>query len=191
MIKQHSPLRRGGAIAFMLLLFHLPVQAQSGRAKGDQYTMQINVSGTVVANGSCHFATTSGNDVNYGDVGYSTLNGTTVLEGSFKKTLANQLQCSGDTAGHPQLKLDTNDGNSLAYQGTALLPVKTSSGAQMTSLGIRLLVNDKPQDVGEWFDIQVTSPPTLAAELVQTGDGKDFVNGDQFTANATLTMAFN
>lgn len=191
MNKNFLSLRRGVAVALVMLLIQLPAQAQNGRAKGDQFKMNINISGTVVVNGSCHFGTTTGNDVNYGDVAYSTLSGTTTLDGSYKKPLVDQLQCSGDTAGHPQLKLDTNDGNSLTYQGAALLPVKTSAGARMSSLGIRLLVNDKPQDIGKWFDIDVKSPPPLAAELLQTGDGKDFINGDQFTANATLTMAFN
>lgn len=184
-------LRSGVAVIFMLLAFHAPALAKSGRDTGDQFKMDINISGTVVVNGSCKFMTVTGTDVNFGEVRYSTISGATVLEGSYKKTLVDFLLCDGDIEGHPQLKLDTSDGASLSYQGAALLPIKTSSGSRMDSLGIRLLVNGKNQDVGQWFNIDVNSPPSLTAELVQTGNGDEFVDGDQFTANATMTLAFN
>lgn len=187
-----SLLRSAISVAFTLLVaFHSTAQAKSARDKGDKFSMNINISGTVVANGECYFITATGADVHFGEVKYSTNSGVTVLEGSYKEFISDYLICDGDVEGHPQMKLDTNDGESLSYQGSALLPVKASSGARMTSLGIRFLVNGSVQNVGEWFDIDTQSLPPLVAELVQTGDGKEFVDGDQFTANATMTMAFN
>ncbi|MGQ3664461.1 hypothetical protein [Citrobacter braakii] len=89
------------------------------------------------------------------------------------------------------MKLDTTTGKVVSYLGVNLLPVMNASSSQSDSLGIRLLVNGTSQSAGKWFDVDMKNPPTLKAELVQFGDGSDFVDGSTFTANATLTMAFN
>lgn len=89
------------------------------------------------------------------------------------------------------MKFDSTIGSTVNYQGLSLLPVMNADSSQSRSLGIRLQVNDIPQDTGKWFDVDMTKPPVLKAELIQTGDGSDFVSGSTFTANATLTMAFN
>lgn len=174
----------------LVLLNTLPAQAKSARGTGDEYSMNINISGTVVVTGSCTFVKGGPLDVPFGDVMYSSATGSVAIEGSYKQPLPSQMSCSGDTGGKAQMKLTTTVGSDVSYSGVTLLPVMFS-GIQSKSLGIRLLADGTAQSTGKWFDVDMAKPPTLVAELVQTGDGRDFTSGADFTASATLTMAFN
>lgn len=157
---------------------------------GDEFTMDIHISGTVVAIGACTFTQKGPVAVNFGDVEYSTAGGAH-LNGSYVKTLDSGMTCSGDSAGHAQMKVDTAAGTDITYNGQTLLPVNYTDGTTSPSLGIGLTVNGIAQNVGEWFDVDMTRPPALEARLIQVGDGKDFVSGLEFSESATLIMAFN
>lgn len=174
----------------LVLLNILPVQAKSARDPGDTFSMDISITGTVVVIGSCTFERDGPVDVAFGDVKYSAGTGHAVLEGSYRQELPSRMDCSGDTDGRAQMKLDSTAGSAVSYSGAKLLPVMLS-GTRSDSLGVRLLADGKVQNIGEWFDVDMTTPPDLEAELVQTGDGSDFTGGADFTASATLTMAFN
>lgn len=152
--------------------------------------MDIAISGTVIANGSCSFTQKGPVAVSFGDVEYTTVK-SNVLNGSYIKTLESGMSCSGDVEGKAQMKLDTATGKDITYNGQTLLPVTYTDGTNSESLGIRLLVDGVVKNAGEWFDVNLTSPPVLEAELVQTGDGKEFVSGREFSESATLIMAFN
>lgn len=182
-----------GLIILLPCLAALPTGSvhANPRDAGDQYTMNINITGNVVVNGSCTFNQSGTVGVGFGDVKYSTLNGKNTLVGTYIQPLASSMTCSGNTEGKTQMKFDSTIGSTVNYQGLSLLPVMNADSSQSRSLGIRLQVNDIPQDTGKWFDVDMTKPPVLKAELIQTGDGSDFVSGSTFTANATLTMAFN
>lgn len=177
-------------LAVMLLSLSSSGQAKGLGDSGDQFTMNIHISGTVVANGTCTFVEKGTVAVDFGDVEYSS-GGDNVLEGSYVKNLESGMDCSGDVDGKAQMKLDTTTGTDITYNNQKLLPVTYSDGSKSTSLGIRLLADGAVKNVGEWFDVDLTSPPKLEAELVQTGDGKDFTSGREFSESATLVMAFN
>lgn len=180
---------------FNLLAVMLLSLSHSGQAKGlgnpgDQFTMNIHISGTVVANGTCTFTEKGPVAVDFGDVEYTTASGN-VLQGSYVKPLESGMDCSGDVEGKAQMKLDTTTGTVITYNSQKLLPVTYSDGSRSTSLGIRLLADGTVKNAGEWFDVDLISPPKLEAELIQTGNGNEFTSGRKFSESATLVMAFN
>lgn len=177
-------------LALILLLPGIVGHAKGLRDAGDQFTMNIHISGTVVANGSCTFTQKGPVAVEFGDVEYTTAGGN-LLNGTYVKSLESGMDCSGDVEGKAQMKLDTTTGTDITYNSQKLLPVTYSDGSASTSLGIRLLADGVVKNAGEWFDVDLTSPPRLEAELVQTGDGKEFTSGREFSESATLVMAFN
>lgn len=182
--------RQFSLLAVMLLSLSPLGQAKGLGDSGDQFTMNIHISGTVIATGTCTFVEKGTVAVEFGDVEYST-GADNVLEGSYVKTLETGMNCSGDVEGKAQMKLDTTTGTDITYNNQKLLPVTYSEGSISASLGIRLLADGAVKNAGEWFDVDLNSPPKLEAELVQTGDGKDFTSGREFSESATLVMAFN
>lgn len=177
-------------LALILLLVCTAGYAKGLRDAGDRFSMDIKISGTVVVNGSCTFTQNGPVAVDFGDVEY-TMAGGNLLNGTYVKSLESGMDCSGDVEGQAQMKLDTTTGTDITYNSQKLLPVTYSDGSTSTSLGIRLLADGAVKNAGEWFDVDLTSPPRLEAELVQTGDGKEFISGREFYESATLVMTFN
>lgn len=168
----------------------------SAFAAGDQFKMNINISGTVVATGSCTFThkDSSGWDlIDFGNVRYSTVNGF-VLEGTYRQNMDGAMTCTGDTEGTAEMTLTPlGNGDTVEFNGHKLIAVAMSgsSGSSISkNLGIALLVNGNVQDVATPFQIDIASPPGLEVELVQTGAADTVASGTKFIASAALTMTF-
>lgn len=163
------------------------VQAAPGNT-GDNDSMDINITGTVVANGSCTFNQGGTLNVDFGEVKLMSSGTNTVeLSGDYRKSLVSDFFCDGDTDGLLQMKFTSTTGTYETYQGAQVL------AADKAFIGIELLVNGAPQNMGEWFTIDQNAAPALKAQLVQlnTTTSESIVSGDVFSASGTLTMAFN
>ncbi|MCK6933105.1 fimbrial protein [Enterobacter roggenkampii] len=174
------------AVIFVVTEFFMPCIVKADT--GDRYTLDINISGTVVANGSCSFNQGGTLNINFGTVKLeNTGNSTVQLEGDYQRELASDFFCSGDTAGLLQMQFSSADGQYETYNGTKVL--NTSRGI----VAIQLLVNGAPQNMGTWFDVDPASTQNLHAQLVQisTANTTGVTSGDTFTASGTLTLAFN
>lgn len=155
---------------------------------GSKYNLNINMTGTVMANGSCVFNQGGTVTIDFLQVKLKGASDNNVeLDGDYVKPLATQFTCSGDSAGLLQMRFNSASGTYVAHSGTQVL--STTSNL----IGIQLLVNGVAQSMGEWFDINQSTPPTLEAQLVQlsTDNTEGVKNGDTFTASGTLIMAFN
>lgn len=185
-----SALRRSllltGALA--VLLNSAPGMAKGLRDAGDKISLNIHITGTVTADGSCTFVNGGNAEVPFGDIHYSTENGVTQLDKTYTQTLNDTLSCTGDVGGDATLSM-TTDSDTVDYQGHKLIPVKIA-GKATQDLAIQLLVDGQVQDINKPFPVSVTAPPSLQAELVQSGDGKGLVNDANISASATLTLAF-
>lgn len=157
---------------------------------GSKFDLKIHINGKVISSGSCTFVEGGSLAVNFGDVQYKADEGNT-LKGTYRQPLVSNMTCSGDTDGKTQMKLESAAGKNISFGTNKLLPVIYSSGKNSQSLGIRLTADGTVENVGEWFDVDMTHPPKLEAELIKIAEKQDFINGDTFTASATLTMAFN
>ncbi|MFU2317533.1 fimbrial protein [Rahnella sp. PCH160] len=174
-------------VAVILLAPVYGVQAAPGNT-GDIDSMDINITGTVVANGSCTFNQGGTLNVDFGEVKLMSSGTNTVeLSGNYSKTLVSDFFCDGDTDGLLQMKFTSTSGSYETYQGAQVL------AADKDVIGIELLVNGAPQNMGEWFTIDQNAAPALKAQLVQlnTTSSESIVSGDVFSASGTLTMAFN
>lgn len=155
---------------------------------GDQYSLNINISGTLVANGSCTFNQGGTLNVDFGPVKLKNLGNNTVqLDGNYQRSLASDFSCSGDTAGLLQMQFTSASGSYGTYNGKQVL--ETNKGI----VAIQLLVNGAAQSMGQWFNVDQASAPSLQAQLVQisTSNSSNVASGDTFSASGTLTMAFN
>jgi len=188
-------LQRAGLLALGLvglLLNSGPVLAtnQMLREKGDKLTLNIHITGTVTADGSCTFSKSGGTvEVPFGDIHYTTTDGVVALQGSYTKSLDSTFSCTGDVSGGATLSFNSTTGDT-SYQGHKLLPV-TVAGKASDDLGIALRVNGQMQDINTPFALDVTAPPTLDAELLQTGNGASLVNNADINAVATLILSFS
>jgi len=154
-------------------------------ATGKQFKMNINISGTVVANGSCTFNQGGKITVNFGQVIIQKSSDSTYqLEGNYEQVLASDINCTGDTAGLLQLRFTSATGNYTTVANKKVM------GVDKGPVGIELLVNDSVQSMDEWWALDQDSPPVLKARLVKLNDDS-FSSGDTFNASGTLTMAFN
>lgn len=192
MTDMNKDIRRSAYSLFtaMLLLCSCSSTARSGRAAGDEITMDINITGTVVATGSCTFSAGSGSTVgvDFGSIRYSS-NGGFLLEGEYRKALNSTMNCTGDTFGTAIMTFASGSSKTVNFDGNKLLPV-TLNGNTSKNLGIELLVNGVVQNVGAAFNVDMSAPPTLEAELVQIGSSDIVSDGAELTSSATLTMAF-
>lgn len=155
---------------------------------GSKYSLDISIDGTIVANGACKFNQGGSLTVDFGEVRLQAGAGdTVVMQGSYRKPIASDVKCTGDSAGLLQMKLSNTGGSDKTYNGVQVLD--TDKGI----VGVELLVNGTAQSTGSWFTVDQESPPKLEAQLVQTSttNSSSVVSGDTFTATATLTMAFN
>jgi hypothetical protein len=194
-----NQIRQGCCWLLLIILGMLcgsPAYANGGRAAGDQFKMNINISGTVVATGSCTFThkDSSGWDlIDFGNVRYSTVKGF-VLEGTYRQNMDGAMTCTGDTEGTAEMTLTPlGNGDTVEFNGHKLIAVTMSGSSGSSSsknLGIALLVNGNVQDVATPFQIDIASPPGLEVELVQTGAADTVASGTKFIASAALTMTF-
>ena len=182
-----------GLIATLtMLLFSAPTMALSGRAAGAQFKMNINISGTVVATGSCTFDSgSSGIDViDFGNITFHSINGF-VLEGNYRRTFDSAMTCTGDTEGAATMTFrDITGSGSVDFNGHKLLPVQLQPGIVSNNVAVELLVNGEQKDVGTPFNVDMASPPVLEFALVQTGSSDTVSNGATLSANGRLTMEF-
>jgi len=156
--------------------------------QGDVSTINIDINGTIVANGSCKFNQGSSLTVDFGDIRLTASGTNTVtLDGNYIQPIVSDFQCSGDSAGLLQMQLSNIGDNYETYNGTQVL------GTQTDIVGIELLVNGAPQDMGQWFTVDQNDLPTLQAQLVQlsTTNSKNVVSGDTFSTSGTLKLSFN
>lgn len=161
---------------------------------GDENQLKINISGTVVATGSCLFLTPQPGDVSFGDVRYSSVAGVNNLTGSYIRPLDGRVACKGDTAGGTHFRFESRSGTPVSDGSHKLLPVSVGSGTNPpnVNLGIRLLVNGKVQDVDTDFSVDIKNQPTLEVELVQLNpDDNTWTNGQSITSHAILTLSFD
>lgn len=156
--------------------------------KDDKYSLTINIDGTVVANGSCSFNQGGTLTVDFDEVKLKSSGSNTIaLDGDYQRPLVSAFTCTGDTAGLLQMKFTSSSGVYETYNGTQVL------GTDKGIVGIELLLNGTPQNMGVWFDVDQNAQPTLQVQLVQvsTTNSSNVVSGDTFTASGTLMLAFN
>lgn len=180
----------GLSAAITMLLFSAPAMALNGRAAGDQFKMNINISGTVVATGSCTFdsGSQSIDMIDFGNITYSSINGF-VLQGNYRKTFDSAMTCTGDTEGSAAMTFsDITGGGTIDFDGHKLLPVQL--GITSNNVAVELLVNGEIRDVGTPFDVDMASPPVLEFALIQTGSSDTVSNGATLIGNGRLTMEF-
>lgn len=156
----------------------------------DPVNLNINISGTIVANGSCTFSGDKTANVDFKEIDFATVNNKPTLSGTYRESVPSVMTCSGDYAGKTQMSIISAGGNTVDYQGQKLLPVTVAEGESGQEIAIRILVNGDEQDINIPFAVNMSSPPVIQAELVQVGDGSTLVSGSQINASATLVMEF-
>ena len=168
-----------------------PAAFSAPRKAGDESRMKINISGSVIATGRCTFKDSSPQVIEFGDIRYSSVSGVNNLSGSYKQPISSEMTCSGDTAGNTRFRLESKSGAPVTDGSHQLLPVNIGNDRN-PNLGIRLLVNGKPQDVNTDFVMDIQHLPTLETELVQLHPDDDtWMNGQGIYSHATLIMSFN
>lgn len=151
-------------------------------------SVNVNISGQLVANGSCSFNQGGAIQVNFGTVKLQSTGTTTVeLDGNYLQPLGSSFTCTGDSAGLLQMKFTSSTGSYETFGGMNVL------GTDKGIVAVQLLVDGSAQEMGKWFNIDQAHPPVMQAQLVQvsTDNKNNVVSGDIFTASGTLTMAFN
>lgn len=173
---------------FASALLLLVLSAASRANTNDKYSMNISISGTVVANGSCTFNQGGTLDVNFGVVKLQGgADNTLQLDGDYERPLTSDFSCTGDTAGLLQMKFTSAGGTYETYDGKQVL------GMDKGIVGVELLLNGAAQNMGEWFTVDQKAMPSLQAKLVQisTTNSSNVTSGDTFSGSGTLTLAFN
>lgn len=157
-------------------------------ASGDKSQVNIDITGTLVATGSCTFDQGGTLSVNFGSIELKkNRDNTLTLIGDYKKPLTSDFSCTGDSSGLLQMKFESSSGNYATYSGKNVL------GTDKGVIGIELLVNGNPQSMAEWFDVDMENQPTLQAQIVQVSSENtaNVKTDDTFSASGTLTLAFN
>ncbi|TFZ49510.1 hypothetical protein E5C26_15855 [Serratia proteamaculans] len=145
-------------------------------AKMDDTTINVKISGTVVANGSCTFTGTGPIAVEFGDVFIND-----IKDSAYKQRLPYTLVCKGDPGGKAiQMKLT---GTAADFDGTLLKTDAKGLGISLQNGGTALALN-------QWVDVDPAAPPKFDAVLVKQKDA-DFQNGQAFNGSATLIVGFN
>lgn len=170
-----NTLGRGHQAARVLVLASLLLSG-TVPAKMVDATINVNLSGTVVANGSCTFTGSGPVAVEFGDVFIND-----IKDRAYKQNLPYTLVCKGDPGGKAiQMKLT---GTAATFDGTLL---KTDA----KGLGLSLQKNGTVLALNQWMDIDPASPPKFEAVLVKE-KGATFQNGQAFNGSATLIVGFN
>ncbi|HCD7553802.1 MrfF [Citrobacter farmeri] len=170
------------------VLAFLCIAENAAANTGSKYKMDINIDGTIVANGSCSFNQGNSVTIDFDAVTLrNTGDNTVALQGDYQRPLVSTFTCTGDTTGLLQMRFSSSSESYETYSGTKVL------GTDKGIVGIELLANGNPQNMGEWFNVDQNAQPNLQVKLVQvsTTNSSNVVNGDTFTASGTLTLAFN
>lgn len=163
-------------LARALLLTTLLLSGTALAKMDHDVDVNVKISGTVVANGSCTFTNTMPVAVEFGDVIIND-----IKDSAYTQSLPYTLMCKGDPGGKAiQMKLS---GTAADFDGTLL---KTDA----KGLGISLQQGSTAIKPNTWFDIDPAAPPKFAAVLVKQKDAS-FVNGQAFNGSATLIVGFN
>ncbi len=171
-----NTLRRRGPQTMQVLALASLLLSGTALAKMDDSTVNVKISGTVVAKGSCTFIGTRPIAVEFGDVFIKD-----IKDGAYKQSLPYTLDCHGDPEGKSiQMKLT---GTAADFDGTLL---KTDA----KGLGLRLQKDGKTLTLNQWIDIDPAAPPKFDAVLVK-GKDASFQNGQAFNGAATLIVGFN
>lgn len=142
----------------------------------DPTTIAISVSGTVVANGHCSFGSDKSVAVNFGDVFVSE-----IAAGIYRQPVDYSLFCNGDDGGKSiQIQLT----------GTGAIFDSTVLSTDAIGLGIKMLRNNDQMELGRWYDVDPALPPKIESLLVMEKNAT-FANGQDFSATATMKVAFN
>lgn len=151
----------------------LPVDAAATPGPGN---LNIAITGTVQATATCTFSGPDPIQVEFGDVYINE-----IAEGIYKQQILYQLNCSGDPEGK---KLQMQLTGTAASDDSSLL--KTSADG----LSVKLIKGNDAVTMNQWFNIDAGQLPSLYAELIKQS-GARFQNGEEFTASATLKVAYN
>lgn len=165
---------RWGAIASFATA-GLMQSAAAGAATGSS-NLDVRITGTVVATASCVFSGSDPIKVEFGDVYINEIFGE-----AYKRPIAYQVNCKGDP-----------DGKTLQMQvagSSASFDVKKLK-TDVSGLGIKLLKGSEALPVNHWFNFDNGSQPLLYAVL-EKQSGARFQDGQEFTATATLKVAYN
>lgn len=174
-----------------LLLCGLSVpQAQAIK---DQFKMNINISGTVIANGKCTFDEKDAlNTVDFGQLNYSGRTGTFVDIGK-RQLLRTGMTCSGDMSGARMTfynRLIISHG-AVYYDGHVLLPViRENAYPRDEGLGIRLWVDGAIMDIGKSFSVDMAHQPKLELEFVDIGGRERGILSGHHSSAGTLVLDF-
>ncbi|WP_449567273.1 fimbrial protein [Lelliottia nimipressuralis] len=151
--------------------------------------MNINITGTVTATGNCTFNQGGTVEVDFGEVRFSSV--TNALEGTYSQPLVSGMTCTGDVVGMTMVFNSMNSSTSILPDGHKGLTVGLDGSTSSSGLGIAFKVNGQVQDVGTTLAVDISDPPNLEAELVQTDIEKLLSSGQKISSSATLTMAFD
>lgn len=153
-------------------------------------SVDLNITGTIVANTTCTFSAGDSVEVKFGNVEFESVGDRKLIKGDYRQTLNANMTCK-DYAGQAlQMTLKSVDGNIIQYQGHSILPATVNNKSAGDDLAIRLLVDDQVKDFNSSFAVDVEAQPNIEVELVQTGDGASFFNGANITAGAVLLLEF-
>ncbi|HEM8838474.1 TPA: fimbrial protein [Klebsiella aerogenes] len=165
---------RGLALAMAgTLLISVPLAQAATR---DTSNVNINISGTIVANASCNILASRPISVEFGDVYINDIDA-----GGYRKSIDYDVVCSGDAQGKTiQLRFV---GGGASFDGSLL---KTDA----PGLGIKILRNGAQMTLNQWYDLDWTSPPTLEGVVVKQS-GASLNNGQEFSASGSLVVGYN
>lgn len=169
-----------GLSGFMKILFiilsYLAFQPFYANSAINVDPLAINITGTVVANAACTFNGDKEINIEFGEVWIDEITGD-----NYKRTLPYTLKCEGDANGKSI---------QMRWVGTSAIFNWTLLKTDNKGLGIELRQNNKQVRPNTWFTIDAASPPQLDLVIVKKA-GASLVNGQEFTASATLEVAYN
>lgn len=145
-------------------------------AATDSSNLNLVISGTVVATASCTFTGADPIQVEFGDVYINE-----IIGDAYKQAIPYQVNCKGDP-----------EGKTLQMQvvGSAASFDNQKLTTDANGLAIKLLTGSQTLPVNQWFDFDNANQPVLYAVL-EKQSGARFQDGQEFSATATLKMAYN
>lgn len=147
----------------------------SSMAKMETKTVQVSISGTVVANGSCSFQGGKSMEINFGNVYVDE-----IKAGTRKENINYTINCEGDAGGKTiSMKLK---GSAASFDSGV---IKTDTAG----LGIRFLKDGQKQAINAWFSINPASPPVIQAQLI-SDDKEKFDDGKAFSSTAMIEVNY-
>lgn len=150
--------------------------SSAGHAAPDSGSVQVKISGTVIATASCDFSGSDPIQVDFGDVYINE-----IAAGIYKQPVPYTVSCRGDPDGKLlQMQLSGTAGN---YDNSNL---RTSADG----LEIKLLKGSDAMAVNQWFNFDTSNPVALSAVLIKQS-GANLKDGQAFSASATLNVAYN